>query len=221
MRAVDVGIGHDDDTGGSATWSASKSSPMFAADSRDQRADGVAGKRAVQARALNVEDLAAQGQDSLRLAVAGLLGRAACGIALDDEAVRSSPGSWTSSRPACPAARTSLSTPLRRVISRALRAASRALSAWVALPMMRLAGVGFSSRYSARPWVTAFCTSGRISVLPSFVFVWPSNCGSCSFTDTMAAQPSRVSSPERLESFSLRMPFVRAYSLMARVSGRA
>ena len=63
------------------------------------------------------------------------------------------------------------STPLRRVISRALRAASRAFRACVALPMMRLAGAGFSSRYSAKPCVTAFWTSGRISELPSFVFV--------------------------------------------------
>ena len=102
------------------------------------------------------------------------------------------------------------STFLRRVISRALRAASRAFSAWVALPMMRFAGVGFSSRYSPRPWATAFCTSGRISVLPSFVFVWPSNCGSCSFTEMMAARPSRASSPERFGSFSFRRPFERA-----------
>ena len=56
------------------------------------------------------------------------------------------------------------------------------------------------------PGSTAFCTSGRISVLPSFVFVWPSNCGSCSFTEMMAAKPSRVSSPERFGSFSFRMP---------------
>ena len=34
----------------------------------------------------------------------------------------------------------------------------------------------------------------------------------------MAARPSRVSSPERLESFSLRMPLARAYSLMVRVT---
>ena len=84
--------------------------------------------------------------------------------------------------------------------------------------MMRLAGAGFSSRYSAKPCVTAFWTSGRISELPSFVFVWPSNCGSCSFTEMTAAKPSRVSSPERLLSFSFRMPLLRAYSLMVRVT---
>ena len=42
--------------------------------------------------------------------------------------------------------------------------------------------------------------------LPSFVFVWPSNCGSRSFTDTIAARPSSTSSPERFSSFSLSTP---------------
>ena len=37
--------------------------------------------------------------------------------------------------------------------------------------------------------------------LPSFVFVWPSNCGFSSFTDMTAASPSRTSSPSRLSSF--------------------
>ena len=46
-------------------------------------------------------------------------------------------------------------TPLRRVISRALRAASRAFIAWDALLIIRFAGVGFSSRYSASPFMTA------------------------------------------------------------------
>ena len=38
-----------------------------------------------QARALDVEDLAAEGQDGLRLTIARLLRRATCGVALDDE----------------------------------------------------------------------------------------------------------------------------------------
>ena len=84
MRAVNVGIGHDDDAVVARLVGVEVVADVRA-NSRDQRADGVAGKRAVQARALHVEDLAAQGQDGLRLAVAGLLGRAACGIALYDE----------------------------------------------------------------------------------------------------------------------------------------
>ena len=39
----------------------------------------------MQSGALHVEDLAAQRQDGLRLAIARLLGRATCGIALYDE----------------------------------------------------------------------------------------------------------------------------------------
>ena len=39
----------------------------------------------VEARPLDVQDLAAQRQDRLVLAVAALLGRAAGGVALDDE----------------------------------------------------------------------------------------------------------------------------------------
>ena len=42
-------------------------------------------EHAVEARALDVEDLALQRQDRLGLAVAALLGRAAGGVALDDE----------------------------------------------------------------------------------------------------------------------------------------
>ena len=42
----------------------------------------------VEARALDVEDLAAQRKHSLKVAVAALLGRAAGGVALDDEELR-------------------------------------------------------------------------------------------------------------------------------------
>ena len=54
--------------------------------------------------------------------------------------------------------------------------------------------------------------------LPSFAFVWPSNCGFCSFTEITAASPSRTSSPSRLSSFSFRRPLSRAYLLSVRVS---
>ena len=51
---------------------------------RDQRQDFIAGQQLLVARLLHVQDLAAQGQDRLELAVAALLGAAACGVALDD-----------------------------------------------------------------------------------------------------------------------------------------
>ena len=37
-------------------------------------------------------------------------------------------------------------------------------------------------------------------MLPSLVLVWPSNCGLASLTETIAARPSRMSSPVRLSS---------------------
>ena len=37
-------------------------------------------------------------------------------------------------------------------------------------------------------------------VLPSLVFVWPSNCGLASLTETIAARPSRASSPVSFSS---------------------
>ncbi|EJW98733.1 hypothetical protein EVA_13159 [gut metagenome] len=50
----------------------------------------------------------------------------------------------------------------------------------------------------------------RMNELPSLALVWPSNCGSASLTDTTAVRPSRMSSPVRLSSFSLRMACLRA-----------
>src|SRR3979490_2673837 len=51
----------------------------------DQGADLGRGQHLVKARALDIEDLALQGQDRLEGAVAALLGRAAGAVALDDE----------------------------------------------------------------------------------------------------------------------------------------
>ena len=71
------------------------------------------------------------------------------------------------------------------------------------------ASVGFSSRNSARPLFTAACTKPSTGGLPSLVLVWPSNCGSWTFTEMIAVRPSRTSSPWRFSSFSLRRPFER------------
>src|SRR5439155_6344565 len=54
------------------------------AERRDERQDLVARDELLVARLLDVEDLAAQRQDRLELAIAPLLGRAARRIALDD-----------------------------------------------------------------------------------------------------------------------------------------
>ena len=107
---------------------------------------------------------------------------------------------------------------LRRVSSRALRAACRAREAETAFVMIWRASAGFSSRNSASFWFTVCSTRPRTHGLPSFVFVWPSNCGSRSLTEITVARPSRTSSPSRLSSFSFRRPLSRAYLLSVPVS---
>ena len=77
-------------------------------------------------------------------------------------------------------------------------------------PGWRLSHSG-SSRFSATS------TKDRTSVLPSLVLVWPSNWGCRTRTATTAVRPSRMSSPTRFSSLSLRSPFSRANSLTARV----
>ena len=55
------------------------------ADGGDESLDRVGREGAVVAHALHVQDLAAQRQDGLDVAATAVLGRAACGVALDDE----------------------------------------------------------------------------------------------------------------------------------------
>ncbi len=105
-----------------------------------------------------------------------------------------------------------------RARSRALRAAIRAWLAETALRAISRPSAGFASNQAPSWSNTTDWTTVLASVLPSLVFVWPSNCGSRSFTLTMAVSPSRMSSPERLGSFSLRMFQVRANLLTSVVS---
>ena len=87
------------------------------------------------------------------------------------------------------------SAPLRRVISRALRAASRARAASMILATMARASAGCSSRKSCSFALTAVSTMPLISDETSLSFVCEENFGSGSFTERMAVRPSRASSP--------------------------
>ena len=87
------------------------------------------------------------------------------------------------------------SAPLRRVSSRALRAASRALEAVITFSMIFLPTEGFSSKNAERASSVADATTPSTSEFPNFVFVCPSNCGFGILTLTTAVSPSRVSSP--------------------------
>ena len=84
MRAVDVGVRHDDD----AVVAKLLDVEVFAADAaserRDHRLDLVAAEHLVEARLLDVQDLALDRQDRLESTVASLLGGAAGGFSFDD-----------------------------------------------------------------------------------------------------------------------------------------
>ena len=91
---------------------------------------------------------------------------------------------------------------LRRVRSLAFLAASLARNAFRHFSMMGRAWAGFSSRNANTFSDVTVSTNPLMSVLPSFVFVWPSNWGSVSLTEMMAVNPSRLSSPVRGSSLS-------------------
>ena len=109
------------------------------------------------------------------------------------------------------------SRPLRRVASRALRAAIRAAAACTDLRTMSRPSLGWAPSQWPSSSVTARWTKPLTSELPSLVLVWPSNCGSPSLTESTAVRPSRMSSPVRFSSFSLSSFWPRANSLTSLV----
>ena len=110
------------------------------------------------------------------------------------------------------------SAPLRRVSSRALRAASRAAAASTTLVRMILASFGCSSNQAASCSPTTLSTTGFTSEETSLSLVWLENLGSGTFTDSTAVRPSRASSPVSATFSFLAMPLSSAYLLMMRVS---
>ena len=85
VGAVDVGVGHDDDLV-VAQLSRRRSRRADAGAERGDDVGHLLGRQhLVDARALDVEDLAADRQHGLELALAALLGGAAGRVALDDE----------------------------------------------------------------------------------------------------------------------------------------
>ena len=86
-------------------------------------------------------------------------------------------------------------TPLRRVISRALRAASRARAASTILPQIILASAGFSAKNSINLADTTSETTGCTSLDTNLSLVCDENLGSGTLTDNTQVMPSRISSP--------------------------
>src|SRR5262249_8659330 len=85
VRAVHVGVRHQDDLVVTQLREVELLRADARAHRRDEQTDFIVGDNLVVPRLLRVDDLAAQRQDRLRLAIASLLGRAAGGIALDEE----------------------------------------------------------------------------------------------------------------------------------------
>ena len=205
---IDISIGHDDDLA-VTDFTEIEFIANPAAKGRDHGADFIVVQHLVQAGLLHVEDFAAQGQDGLEGTVTALFGAAASGVPFDDVdfrffriltgTVRQFPGRELTS-----------SALLRRVRSRALRAAARARLERMAFSTIFFAVGAFSSKYSLRASLTILSTIPRTSLLPSLVFVCPSNCGSRTFKLRTQVRPSRTSSPERFSSLSFKRPFLRA-----------
>ncbi len=107
---------------------------------------------------------------------------------------------------------------LRRVISRALRAASLALAASIILPTIVLAICGFSNKNSCSFSFIVDSTSGFTSEDTSLSLVCEENFGSGTLTDNTAVSPSRASSPV-VDTFSFfAAPLDSMYWLIVRVN---
>src|SRR5699024_12811195 len=107
--------------------------------------------------------------------------------------------------------------PFLRVKSRAFLAAARAREAIRSFSTIILPTDGFSNKNLEKVLLKMESVTVLTSLLPSFVFVWPSNWGSGCLMDTIAVNPSLTSSPVRFESFSLNKLLFLAYSLITRV----
>ena len=117
-------------------------------------------------------------------------------------------GSFSEQSFSLPARKFTSSAVLRRVSSRALRAASRASAASMILPTIVLASFGFSSNHSANFSFIRLSTAGRTSDETSLSLVWLENLGSGTLTDKTQVKPSRASSPVKFTFSFLAIPLV-------------
>ena len=85
MRPVHVGVGHDDNLVVAQTGEIHIVLTDPGSHGRDQGLDLLVLEHLIEACLLDVQDLAAQGQDGLKFGIAALLGRAAGRVALDNE----------------------------------------------------------------------------------------------------------------------------------------
>ena len=124
--------------------------------------------------------------------------------------------SWQSA--SLPGSELTSSAPLRRVSSRALRAASRAAAASTTLVRILRVSEGCSSNHWPSLSLTTDSTTGRTSEETSLSLVCEENLGSGTLTDSTQVRPSRMSSPVRFTFSFLESPLSSAYLFSVRVS---
>ena len=198
MRAVDIGVGHDDHAV-VAQILVAVFRARAAAERLDQVGDLLVGGELVVAGAGDVEDLAAQRQHGLAGAVARLLGRAAGGVALDDEELGAGGGVLRAVGELAGQAQLADRGLARDLASpgggaRARRRARSPIRAASRLP----ADCRPANGRTDRGWP---CSTMRIaSIVASLSLVWPTNSGSRMKTDSMPAAEIITSSLVMIEA---------------------
>jgi hypothetical protein len=178
VRAVHVRVGHDDDAVVAQLLEVELVLADAGAERRDERRDLHRREHLVEARLLDVQDLALERQDRLVLAVAALLGGAARPNRPRRGRARKAPGSRSWQSASLPGRPLPSSTPLRpRELARLAGRLARARR----LDDLRaddLASAGFSRRNSPSFWPTTSWTIGSTSDDTSLSFVCEENLGS-------------------------------------------
>ena len=89
MAAVDIGIGHNNHAAVTQLIEVQRLAVVFGSDRHAERSEDIADllvlEDPVLHRLLDIQYLTPQRHDSLKIPVAALFGRTACGIALDEE----------------------------------------------------------------------------------------------------------------------------------------
>ena len=207
MGAVGVGVGHEDDPAVAGLASRSKVRPRAGADHLDDRGALGVLQHVADRGLLDVQDLAADRQQRLELGVAGQLGGAERGVALDDEqlaavvVVAAAVGQLRRAAPRTPGRSCGAGSPC---------AGGPRSGSWTAPTTFSMTSLAWA--FSARlvevrnffsSAETTLRTTVRAAGVPRISLVWPSNCGSASRTVTTAVSPSSTSSLTTSASLTL------------------
>ena len=224
VRAVDVGVGHDDDLA-VAHGVGVERAPRPGAQHLDERGALAVLEHVADRRLLDIEDLSADRQQRLELDRPGQLGGAQRAVTLDDEQLGAL-------------------DVVAAAVGELGRQRGRLEGVLAALQLLGLAGGDTRARsadhlledrrapWSCRPrlvdvstLVSSRCTTCdtmRVAAdVPSTSLVWPSNWGSASRTHTTPVSPSSTSSLTTGSSLAFNSLAARSCSLTVRTSPRS